>query len=329
MWGIDALIVTLGCICVTMLGAARAAAQDRPSAGQEVVVASVDGEPIYLSEVDRLLAKVARKQEVNPAARPVLQAQVLSEIVDRRLVLAYAKRKKSAPTTTQIEAALVELNSKLKGQGSCLERFLKQRSITEADLRRQITWNLAWEKYLARYVTDAGLQSHFKTHRREFDGTRLSVSHVLLRPQADDDPRAMADLVKQAEAIRREITSGKLSFAEAAAKYSAAPSAKDGGRLGLIARRGAMVESFSQAAFALEVGQVSRPVTTRFGVHLIRCEQVKPGNKKWSEVREQLQKALARELLDRLARNQQRHTPVKFTGRAPYFKPGTRELVLP
>ena len=88
-------------------------------------------------------------------------------------------------------------------------------------------------------------------------------------------------------------------------------------------------ESFSQAAFALEVGQVSRPVTTRFGVHLIRCDQIKPGNKKWTQVRQELEKALARKLLDRLARNQQPYTPVQFTGRAPYFKPGTRELVLP
>lgn len=329
MWGIDALIVTLECICVTILGAGWAPAQDRPSAGQDVVVASVDGEPIYLSEVDRLLAQVARKQEVNAAARPVLQAQVLAEIVDRRLVLAYAKRRKSGATAAEVDAALAKLKSQLKRQGSSLERFLKQRSITEADLRRQITWNLTWQKYRARYVTDTRLQSHFKTHRREFDGTQVSVSHVLLRPKADDDPRAMADLVKQAEAIRREITSGKLSFAEAAGKYSAGPSAKDGGRLGLIARRGAMVESFSQAAFALEVGQVSQPVTTRFGVHLIRCDQIEPGNKKWTEVREQLQKALARVLLDRLARIQQRHTPVKFTGKAPYFKPGTRELVVP
>ncbi len=326
---IDLPIIALGCICVAMLGAGWAAAQDRPSAGQEVVVASIDGEPIYLGEVDRLLAKVARKQEVNATARPILQAQVLSEIVDRRLVLAYAKRRKSGATAAEVHAALAELKSQLKRQGSTLERFLKQRSIAEADLRRQITWNLAWEKYLARYVTDTQLQSHFKTHRREFDGTRVSVSHVLLRPKADDDPRAMADLVKQAAAIRREITSGKLSFAEAAGKYSAGPSAKDGGRLGLIARRGAMVESFSQAAFALEIGQVSQPVTTRFGVHLIRCDQIKPGNKKWTQVRQELEKALARELLDRLARIQQRHTPVKFTGRAPYFKPGTRELVLP
>ena len=107
------------------------------------------------------------------------------------------------------------------------------------------------------------------------------------------------------------------------------PSAQDGGRLGLIARRGAMVEAFSRAAFALEVGQLSEPVPTRFGVHLIRCDEIKPGSKTMAEVRKELEEALAHELIDKLAQLERRHTPVKFTGKGPYFKPGTRELVLP
>jgi len=296
-------------------------------------VATVDGQPIYLSEVERLLGKVSHGQEVNPAALPVLQAQVLSEIVDRRLVLAYAQRTKSGPTAAEVDAALADLRLKLKAQGSPLERFLQEQSITEADLQRQVTWNLAWEKYLARYVTDARVEAFFKAHRREFDGSEVSVSHILLRPKADAAPGgypgATVDLLQRAEAIRREITSGKVSFAEAARKYSSGPSAENGGRLGFIARQSAMVEAFSRAAFALEVGQVSQPVTTQFGVHLIRCDAVKPGKRAWTEVREPLEKALARELLDRLARNQQQYTPVEFTGKAPYLKPGTRELVLP
>ena len=326
---IDVPIVALGCICLLVSSGDRVAAQDRSPAEQQVVVATVGGEPIHQSEVDRLMDKVSRGQKINPAALPVLQAQVLSEIVDRRLVLAYARRKKSVAGPAEVDAALAELKSKLKSQGRSLEGFLNEQSASQADLRRQVTWNLTWEKYLARYVTDARLQSHFKDHRREFDGSRVSVSHILLRPTAGDGPEVIADLVERARAIRREITSGKLSFAQAAGKYSAGPSGKNGGRLGFIARRGTMVETFSRAAFALEPGQVSQPVTTRFGVHLIRCDEIEPGSRQWAAVRPQLQKALARELLGRLARVQQRHTPVKFTGKAAYFKPGTRELAVP
>jgi parvulin-like peptidyl-prolyl isomerase len=133
-------------------------------------------------------------------------------------------------------------------------------------------------------------------------------------------------LSKQAEKIREEIVAGKLTFADAARKYSAGPSRKDGGRLGSIGRHGPMDESFSRAAFALKVGEVSRPVKTVFGVHLIRCDEIKPGDKKLAEVRKELEDALSRELLDKLAKTQRQHTTVEYTGVLPHFKPGTHEL---
>ena len=325
----DLYVAVLGCTCVVMLAAGRTFAQPDPSAEEDVVVATVDVEPIYARDVDRLLAKVTREQEVNPATLPMLRAQVLAEIVDRRLVLAYARRVKSGAREAEVDAALAAIKAKLAAQERSLADFLKERSLAEADLRRQITWELTWKKYLARYVTDERLAAHFNAHRHQFDGTQLSVSHILLQPAADAGPEAVDELIRRAQAIRGEITSGKMSFAEAARKHSAGPSARKGGQLGFIARRGAMVESFARAAFALEPGQVSKPVTTPFGVHLIRCNEIKPGSKQQSEVRGQLEEALARELLDKLARLQRQYTPAKFTGKAPYFKPGTRELVVP
>jgi peptidyl-prolyl cis-trans isomerase C len=314
-------------ILLVMLSSAPA--QEQSAAAEPAVVAMVDGEPIHLSEVERLVEKAARPEEITPAALPVLQAQALSELIDRRLVLAYAKRTDSGATAAEVDAALAKQESSLKAQGRSLEEYLKEQSLTAAELGRQITWNLTWEKYLARYATDARLESYFNAHRREFDGTQLVVSHVLLRPAAGDDAKAMADLLQQAGRIREEIISGKLSFGEAAGRYSTGPSAKDGGRLGPIGREGPMVEAFSRAAFALEAGQLSQPVSTPFGVHLIRCDEIVPGSKVWTEVREQLTEALARELLGRLARVQQGYSRVEFTGKVPHFKPGTRELAVP
>jgi parvulin-like peptidyl-prolyl isomerase len=166
-------------------------------------------------------------------------------------------------------------------------------------------------------------------HRRKFDGTEIDVSHILVRPKPGVSPQTTEELIKQAAAIRETITSGKLSFAEAARKHSTGPSAKEGGHLGCIPRRGVMDEAFSRAAFSLEVGQVSQPVTTPFGVHLIRCEAIKPGGKRFEEVREPLEEALGRELLEKIARLERGHAPVAFTGKAPNFKPDTRELAIP
>lgn len=315
--------------CFTAFGAGTASAQEEPSGGGPVVVATVGKEPIYAAEVHRLLGKVTRGQKVNPQALPVLQAQTLAEIVDRRLVLAYARHKGWEPSASRIESGIDQLKSKLVAHQQSLEDFLKKEAITQADLRRQIAWNLVWEKLSAWYLSQERMEAYFEKHRREFDGTQVEVSHILLRPKTSGRAHALDEQLQQAEAIRRQIVSGKTSFADAAGRYSAGPSAADGGRLGLIPRRGVMDEAFSRAAFALEPGQVSEPVKTPFGVHLIRCNRVKPGNKPLADVRKELEDALGRELLEKLARFQRVHTPVEFTGKLPYFRPGTRDLVVP
>ncbi|MHC4405719.1 MAG: peptidylprolyl isomerase, partial [Planctomycetota bacterium] len=145
----------------------------------------------------------------------------------------------------------------------------------------------------------------------------------------DPSTQSAEGLIEKARAIREEITSGKRSFADAARAHSAGASAPGGGDLGFISRHGAMAEAFSKAAFALEEGQVSQPVVTRFGVHLIRSDRIKPGARKLADAREEVHEALARELLREIAQKERRHTPVAFTGRGPYFRPGTRELVVP
>lgn len=79
---------------------------------------------------------------------------------------------------------------------------------------------------------------------------------------------------KQALSIREEILTGKdpeaifNNFMDAAKKYSTCPSGKSGGFLGWFGR-GDMVPEFEQAAFTLPKGQVSEPVKTQFGWHLI------------------------------------------------------------
>lgn len=330
-------IATPGCLFAVLLAAGGAGGQEKspaqpaspPRGGAKVVVATVGDEPINAADVERLLGEASGNKEVNPAALPLLQAQVLSEIVNRRLVMAYARRTGIAPSQAEIDTALTEVRTKLELQHRSLEDYLARRGLTMGDLRRQAAWSLVWPKCLAKYVTDQRLSEYFQQHRRQFDGSQVSVSHILLGLPREAGPRTTNELVHRAEGIREEIVSGKISFAAAAAKYSSGPSAAKGGELGFIQRHGAMVESFARAAFALEPGEVSRPVVTTFGVHLIRAGEIKPGGKQLADVRVEVREALARELLERLAEIERRHTPVTFTGTSPYFKPGTKELASP
>ena len=87
--------------------------------------------------------------------------------------------------------------------------------------------------------------------------TQVNANHILLGKKSD------------ALILRQQIIDGKITFEEAAKKYSLCPSREEGGNLGYFSR-GAMVPQFENAAFDLPVGQISQPVETRFGWHLIQ-----------------------------------------------------------
>jgi len=86
--------------------------------------------------------------------------------------------------------------------------------------------------------------------------SKIRVSHILVEKQS------------QALRILDELKQGA-SFTELARKYSQCPSAKRGGDLGFFGR-GQMVREFEQAAFALKEGEVSQPIKTQFGYHIIK-----------------------------------------------------------
>lgn len=83
----------------------------------------------------------------------------------------------------------------------------------------------------------------------------VRASHILVKTE------------QEAQELYNEIKNGK-SFAEIAQEKSLCPSGQNGGDLGFFGR-GMMVKPFEDAAFNLEIGEISQPVETQFGWHLI------------------------------------------------------------
>jgi len=120
-------------------------------------------------------------------------------------------------------------------------------------------------------VSDAEVRKYYDEHKDEFKRpatARLTVAFLPKTVTAADS----AATLQRAQAIRAEIVGGA-DFAEVARRESADPGSKEnGGDLGAFGR-GQMVPAFDQVAFSLPVGQVSEPVLTQFGYHIIRVDE--------------------------------------------------------
>ena len=91
----------------------------------------------------------------------------------------------------------------------------------------------------------------------------IEASHIL----CSTDNSSLAEAMEQINTIVEEIKGGA-EFSDMARQHSTCPSSSHGGSLGSFGR-GMMVPAFEEAAFALDAGEVSGPVETNFGVHLI------------------------------------------------------------
>ncbi len=117
--------------------------------------------------------------------------------------------------------------------------------------------------------------------------------------------------------LRSEITAGKISFADAARRYSEAPSAAKGGDVGTFAFRGTMPAEVCRVAFALKVGEVSQPFRTPFGVHLYTVTDIRPGNLSLEDVRSLVIRRLSTDLWDRLVAKARTTAKIEWQTAAP------------
>ena len=105
----------------------------------------------------------------------------------------------------------------------------------------------------------------------------FTASHILLSAEGDEPDDAV---LERARKLRKEIVGGKLDFKEAAKQFSTdTGSAVAGGSLGKFSR-GRMVKPFEEALLKLKPGEISEPVKTRFGYHLILLEEHSPEHTK-------------------------------------------------
>ena len=147
-------------------------------------------------------------------------------------------------------------------------------------------------------ISDDELKEYYEKNKESlFSPVTYTASHILIED------------LEQANKIYEEINEG-LDFAKAAEKYSKDPSANNGGQLGTFPK-GVMVKEFQEGLDSMEVGEISKPVKTQFGYHLIKLDDKKEKNTSFEEIKDQVRSTYEMikrqevyvELVNKLAKN--------------------------
>ena len=192
------------------------------------------------------------------------------------------------------EARLTPDTSKLQDPGDAtLQAYLKQSGQRFLQPTRRVIQFVTLDKAALAKETaasDAEVQKAYQDRLAQFSApAQVKARHILFTASSDAQ---YAEALKKAQDLRAKLVKG-LDFAKAAEEFSQDPSAKGrGGDLGWF-DASKMVKEFSDAAFKLKVGEVSEPVKTQFGYHLIQVEETKPAAvKSFDEVKAQLKTQL-------------------------------------
>jgi peptidyl-prolyl cis-trans isomerase C len=155
-------------------------------------------------------------------------------------------------------------------------------------------------------VSDAETKSYYDSHPKYFEvPEKVQASHILIKVDSEAGAEAKAGARKRMEAVRVRAKNGE-DFAKLAREFSEGPSGSKGGELGYFSRE-QMVKPFSDAAFALEPGQVSDIVETRYGYHIIKVSSKSEATKTgYDEVKGKIadylkQKKLNQKVSERIA----------------------------
>lgn len=222
------------------------------SLGSNVAIATVNGEKITKEEVYQKLAAQSGKALVD-------------SMIEEKLINQEAKKANVKAAPDEVKAEVDKIKTRF-GSEMEYQAALAQAGMTPEELAERVGTQVLMKKILAPKVqdkvTDEKAREYFDKNKAEFEKpAQVKASHILVKTE------------DEAKAILAEIKNGG-DFAALAKAKSTDPSGQNGGDLGFFSA-GDMVKPFSDAAFAMNVGQVSDIVQSDFGFHIIKVTDKK------------------------------------------------------
>ena len=237
-------------------------------------VASVDGEPIDKSEFDTLLTQAKKSYENQDREFPkagsqeyqTLKNQAVEFLVQRRQFEQEAKELDIEITDQQVEDRLEQIKKQyFGGDAKKYEKQLKEQGLSDRQVRNDIRAQLVSEKIFEQVtkdvkVTDEEIDKYYEENKANYTQPESrEVRHILVKQKAKAD-----DLYAQVTAA-----DGKNFAALAKANSTDEGSKENGGKLTIT--KGQTVAPFDKKAFELKKDEISQPVKTEFGFHIIQA----------------------------------------------------------
>ncbi|OWK35967.1 peptidylprolyl isomerase [Fimbriiglobus ruber] len=280
-WFRAAVTISLAAIAPLPIAHAKLAPPARPSppAPATDVAATVNGEVIRRDQVDAAMKPLGASAVPQSATQArMLRLEVLNDLIDDLLLRQFLRQYGSKVESREVDKHVRALTESLRRQGKSLADYCRETSQTEVSVRDSLTAQIQFARYVAEKSPEAELRKFYEANRDFFDKVTVKAHQIVLRVSQATPPEERAAARQKLAEVRAEILAGKQTFADAARKYSMDATALDGGAIGSITRRDAIVdEPIARAAFALKVGEVSEPTETDYGIHLVQITERKPG----------------------------------------------------
>jgi len=261
-------------------------------------IAVVGDREITKAAYDRLLAAAektyeAREQEFPEAGTPEfaeLRSAIVRSLVEEAQFEIAAEELGIEVTEEDVDKRLEELKEQFfEGDEERYQEELEAQGLTEEQVRDQLRSRAVTEKLFEEItskveVTDEQVAAYYEENKTQFESpASREVRHILVKTKA------------KADDIHAQLEDGG-DFAKLAKQFSQDPASKEqGGKF--TAQQGATVAPFDETAFELETGELSEPVKTQFGWHIIEAlADVQPeSTQELSEVEEQIRSTLLEE----------------------------------
>mgnify|MGYP001812705327 CR=1 FL=1 len=233
-----------------------------------------------------------------------LRKEAMEVMIEQEFVRQAAEASGIEVTAEEVDTAVAEISQPFKTPDE-FNRRIQNEGFTPESYRKHVGRMIAAKKYLdairmgVAEISDEALETYYRENASRLTfPEQVRVRHILLtwKPMGTTDDRAA--IRKQMTPILERARAGE-DFAELAREYSDDyATAKNGGDTGLF-HRGQMVPAFEAVAFALQPGEISDPVETPFGVHILRLEEHKEARLlPLEEIREQLREHIREERME-------------------------------